>query len=82
MRSRKYQQSPAAAPKTRWSDMASVPNRLRSNKVISKVSYPQGLPFRPNKSRYLFLQVDGIKVRLQFYRFATEQVYLFLVVEK
>jgi len=38
-----------------WSDMASVPNRLPSNKMISKVSYPHGLSFRPNNSRYLFL---------------------------
>jgi len=31
--------------------MASV----SSNKVISRVSYPQGLSFRPNNSCYLFL---------------------------
>jgi len=53
--SRKYQQSPAAAPKTLWSDMASVPNRLPSNRVISRVLYPHGLPFRENNPRYLFL---------------------------
>ncbi|KEH41935.1 hypothetical protein MTR_1g057770 [Medicago truncatula] len=38
--------------------MASVPSRLPSNKVISKVSYPQGLSFRPNSSRYLFLTIS------------------------
>ena len=35
--------------------LTSVPNRLPSNKVISKVSYPHGLSFRPNNYRYLFL---------------------------
>jgi len=35
--------------------MTSVPNRLPSNKVISRVWYPHGLSFRPNNSRYLFL---------------------------
>ncbi|KEH40720.1 hypothetical protein MTR_1g033780 [Medicago truncatula] len=35
--------------------MASVLNRLPSNKVISRISYPHGLSFRPNNSRYLFL---------------------------
>jgi len=34
---------------------------LPSNKVISKVSYPQGFPFRPNNSRYLCLVHDIIK---------------------
>jgi len=43
--SRKYQQSPATAPKTWWADYASVPNHLPSNKVISIVSNPQKLLF-------------------------------------
>ena len=37
------------------SDMTSVSNRLPSNKVISRVSYPHGLSFPQNNSRYLFL---------------------------
>jgi len=40
--------------------VGSVRNPLPSNKVISRVSYPQGLSFRPNNSRYLF-EVDDIK---------------------
>jgi len=44
-----------------WSDMASVPNRLPSNKVISRVTYSHGLSFRPDNSCYLFLYVDDIK---------------------
>jgi len=35
--------------------MASVPNRLPSNKVIGRVLYPQGLSFRPKNPHYLFL---------------------------
>jgi len=35
--------------------MTSVPNHLPSHKVLSRVSYPQRLSFRPSNSRYLFL---------------------------
>jgi len=36
-----------------WSDYAGAPNRLPSNKVISRVSYPQRFSFRLDNSHYL-----------------------------
>jgi len=55
---------------------------LPSNKVISRVSYPHGLLFRPNNSRYFFLsltinkRVKGLEI-CNFYMFATYQVTCF-----
>jgi len=47
--------------------MEIVSNRLLSNKVISIVSYPHGLSFRPNNPRYFFFcKFDSINDRLQF----------------
>jgi len=47
-----------------------------STKVISKVSYPHGLSFRPY-SLLIFVSLMILKLGCNFYLFATEQVYMF-----
>ena len=68
-------------------DMASVPVCLPSNKVISRVSYPHGLSFLPNNSRYLFFcKFDDIKDKglesLQFLSVCNRASLPVLVAEK
>jgi hypothetical protein len=58
-----------------------VPNYLPSNKVISRVSYPHGLLFRPNNLPFLISKIinkrdKGLEIS-NFYLFATQQVTFF-----